>query len=183
MQAEEALARIARLEQELRALRASVAGPARPREEIPERLPLLVVTAGEARVAVPLGAVVEVVPRVLLDRLPDAPPHRAGFMRWRGEHVGVLDLQARWTGQPLPARLEDRIVVLRHGEALHGLLVEEIAGLDEVRRSEATPLPPGSEGADYAVALFARGDGSVVLVSLEELFRPGEAGGGAPPGA
>jgi chemotaxis signal transduction protein len=167
---EEPLRRLERLEREVSRLRAELL-PERRIEELPEVLDVLVAIVAGRLVALPLDAVLEVIPRVPFVPLPDAPPHMAGHMRWRGAHVPVVDATFLWTGHCLaPRRLEDRVVVVRHGGAPRGLLVPEVPGVDRFRKAEWDAVAAGAGGAELAVALAHRPEGSVLLVSLPHLF-------------
>lgn len=151
--------RIAELERELGELRAEAV------RGLPESFDVLLVAVGEVRLAVALTDVHEVVPRVMLFRMPGAPPWHAGSLAWRGEHVAVVDAGARWSGEPLPVRLEDRIVLMQHDGALRGLLVSAVEGVDRLRRDELT-----SSDAELAVGLATRDGSSVALVATHRLF-------------
>lgn len=132
-------------------------------------LDVLLLEGHEALLAVPLHSVLQVVPRVQLLRLPGSPAALAGHLRYRGEHVPVIDLAARLGAPPLPVQLSDRIVLLEEAGARHGLLVSEVAGVGRLARSE-TSLLAGLAAGDCAVALACREGRSVVLVSLERLL-------------
>lgn len=161
--------RLEALEQEVRRLRAELHPEARA-EEIPDALQALVAVVSQSPVAVPLDAVLEVIPRLPIVALPDAPPHLLGHMRWRGAHVPVLDLHFLWTGQSLaPRRLEDRLIVARHEGAVLGLLVPEVLGVDRFLKAEWNVVRPETGGAQFALALAHRPEGEVLLISLDRL--------------
>lgn len=162
--------RLARLEREVLLLRSELF-PARGTEELPEALEALVVMIGNEPVALPLEAVVEVIPRVPFVPLPDAPPQVVGHMRWRGAHVPVVDPTFLFTGKTLaPPRLEDRVVVVRHDEAPRGLLVPDVFGVDRFLKAEWNAVRADAGGAEFALALAHRSEGAVLLVSLARLF-------------
>ena len=163
MEAGGATERIAELERELLSLRAGAA--AEMLAALPETLGVLIVRVGHTRLALPLAGVHEVLPRVMLFRLPSAPDWHAGSLAWRGQHVPVVDLGARWDGEVLPVRLEDRIVLVQHDGGLHGLLVAEVVDVDTFVRSELTPSTHAA-----AVALTTRGGGTVALLAPGRLF-------------
>jgi len=157
------------LEQEIRRLRAELHPEARA-EEIPNTLHALVAVVSNSPVAVPLDDVLEVIPRLPFVALPDAPPHLLGHMRWRGAHVPVLDLHFLWTGRNLaPSRLEDRLIVARHEDAVLGLLVPEVIGVDRFEKPEWNMVRAETGGAQFALALAHRPEGEVLLISLARL--------------
>jgi chemotaxis-related protein WspB len=177
------LRRLALLEREVARLRSELF-PERALEELPETLEALVAVVAGAAIALPLDAVLEVIPRVPIRPLPDAPAHALGHIRWRGVHVAVFDLTCLWTGANLsPRRLEDRLVVVRHEGVPRGLLVPDVEGVESFGRHEWNPVAADAGGAEYAVALAHRPQGSVLLVSLPRLFAAAPLSGSAEPDA
>lgn len=168
------------LEQEVRRLRAEL-HPEATAEEIPSTLDALVAVVSNSPVAIRLDVVLEVIPRLPFVALPDAPPHLLGHMRWRGAHVPVLDLHFLCTGRNLaPSRLEDRLIVARHENAVLGLLVPEVLGVDRFEKSEWNIVRAETGGAQFALALAHRPEGEVLLISLARLVAqaplpPGES--------
>ncbi len=56
--------------------------------------------------------------------VPGSPAYVAGLMQVRQQIVPVLDLRKRFGLSPLPPTSESRVIVLRRGERLVGILVE-----------------------------------------------------------
>jgi chemotaxis signal transduction protein len=167
-----ARAEIQRLRRELEALRAAL-GVQSAIGELAAVFDTLVAAVDTQRLAVPLQQVVEVLPRVLLSPLPEAPPHVAGYMRWRGVHVPVVDMGLQLQGRPLPVQLEDRIVVIRRSASeLRGLLVSEVEGVVRMQREQLSPVRPDAPGAAWALGFVQREDSAVLLVSLDRLLDP-----------
>jgi chemotaxis-related protein WspB len=163
---------IERLRQEVAALRQAL-GLSTAVEELPETFDALVAAVETERLAVPLRQVLEVVPRVLLRPLPEAPAHVAGYMRWRGVHVPVVDMGRRCSGEPLPVRLEDRIVLVRRGPSeVRGLLVSEVEGVARIEKSALHPVRADAPGAAWALGFLQQAERPLLLVSLDELLRP-----------
>jgi chemotaxis signal transduction protein len=164
------LRRLERLEQDLVRLRAELF-PVTAGDALPGSVDVLIARVSETLVAVPVADVLEVIPRVPTVPLPAAPPHLVGHMRWRGSHVAVIDPTFLWTGHGLtPHRLEDRIVVVQSDGVRRGLLVPEILGVDRLLESDWNPVESAVGGAEYARALAHRPAGSVLLISLPNLF-------------
>lgn len=90
----------------------------------------LLCRAGAHLCALPLGQVIEVMRPLPAEPLADAPPFLKGVAVIRGAPVPLIDL-ARLFGQAKAAAT--RIVTIRVGERVLGLLVGEIAG---IRRDE-----------------------------------------------
>jgi len=163
---------LARLRQEVEALRNAL-GLQAAVEELPEAFDVLVGSAGGVRLGVPLAQVLEVVPRVLVAALPEAPAHVPGYMRWRGVHVPVLDMGRLLTGAPLPLRLEDRIVVVRRGPGqVRGLLLAEVEGVAALEKRALHAVRPDAPGASWALGFLQQAERPLLVVSLEKLLSP-----------
>lgn len=169
---EAARAEIERLRREVETLQAAL-GVRASVDELPPVFDTLVGAVDTQRLAVPLQQVVEVVPRVLLAPLPEAPPHVAGYMRWRGVHVPVVDMGLKLRGRPLPVQLEDRIVVIRRSASeLRALLLTEVEGVARIEREALSPVRPDAPGAGWALGFVQRDGSPVLVVSLDRLLSP-----------
>ncbi len=75
-------------------------------------------------------SVVEVIPRVPLQRLPRMPSYAAGLLNYRGEIVPVLDLSVMLNGRASRPLLSTRVMVIKVGGTeglLIGLMAEDVA--------------------------------------------------------
>lgn len=90
---------------------------------------LLVVVVDQLRLAVPLDAVVRVVPACEVLPLPGAPDMVVGAINLRGEVVAVLDLRRRLR---LPTRaldVDDHLLVVRAAGRTRALIIDEAEGV------------------------------------------------------
>lgn len=92
----------------------------------------------EARYVLAAREVIEVIPMVKLQPLPQVPPHIAGLLCYRGHSVPVVDLCQLLLNRSCNQRLSSRIVVARtrhnNVERSIGLVVEKAT---EARKIEA----------------------------------------------
>lgn len=117
--------------------------------------------AGPERLAIPAGAVVEVVPAVRLHSAAGV----AGVFRYRGAVVPVLDVYRLITGEPCPEALHARIVVVDNPRL--GLLVERVSELKELAVADGG-YATGAAGAGLG-PLTADADGVVRRLDLARL--------------
>jgi chemotaxis-related protein WspB len=111
-------------------------------------------------------SVVEVVPAVRLHPLAGGPAWVAGVFGYRGAVTPVIDLHRLVTGDPCPAKLHARIVVV--GNPRLGLLVEKVGGLKEL--AAAAGYAPGTPGDRPDLGpLVADADGVVRRLDLARL--------------
>lgn len=87
---------------------------------------LVLTRMGGRPCAIPCEHVVEIIPRVQLDHVPDSPAEVLGVINLRGRVVGVVDLRARLSQQrPLP--FYQHLVIIRGQTGkLVGLAVDEV---------------------------------------------------------
>jgi chemotaxis-related protein WspB len=89
---------------------------------------------GNDRYALEASRVVEVVPLLTLNKIPQAPKGVAGFFYYRGRPVPAVDLCELNQDRPARERLSTRIIVINHPDAggsnrLLGLIAEQATGL------------------------------------------------------
>ncbi len=90
---------------------------------------------GEARYALPLGPVVQVLRFENVTPVPMAPPFVEGILNLGGEVVPVVSLRSRFgleRGEPTRG---NRVLVVERAGVKHGLLVDGVKGILELEDS------------------------------------------------
>lgn len=92
---------------------------------------MLLMKIGRDQYALRASGIVEIVPRVALRSVPQAPREVAGLMNFRGEIVVVIDLSRLVLDEPCSESLSSRIIVVEYvnigGEVRRlGLLAERV---------------------------------------------------------
>jgi purine-binding chemotaxis protein CheW len=131
--------------------------------------PTLLFRVGDGMYGCDLAEAREIIPLRPMTRLPGAPAFVRGLINMRGTIVTVLDLGQRLDPARQPTEA-GAIVLVRHGERLVGLVVDEVAdvrriGVDESRgggvvRGLAVDGSAGGEGDDAD----DRGDAAAIVV-------------------
>ena len=88
---------------------------------------VVVFTLAGRRHAIAAPAVVEILAAVATDPLPRQPDYIAGVIDLRGTIVPVLDLRVRFGLPARPMELTDHLIVVRAGDRLLALWVDEVA--------------------------------------------------------
>jgi chemotaxis signal transduction protein len=109
---------------------------------------------GEARYALDLAAIAEVVPVPLTTRVPDQPPWLSGVANWRGRVLPVIDIRLLMGVPAVPLATSARLVVLAEDDVLVGVLAEAVPGVHQGDLADAEP-PPATLAGD--AALLVRG--------------------------
>lgn len=135
---------------------------------------VLVFHIGSERYALPLAAVLRVLPAARLKALPGAPDYVAGLLDLHGEPVPVIDL-SRLGGSPAETvRYDTRILLVDLPAAgatrRLGLQAERVTGVEALLEA---PLDPGVLAAPWlgAVARGAAG-GMLQLIEPARLLAP-----------
>jgi chemotaxis signal transduction protein len=134
---------------------------------------VVVVGVGEHRCALRGLDVVEVLPMVMTDHLPDAPRFVEGVFDLRGRTVPVVDLGLRFGEGPRSPRLDDRLVVVDTANRELALHVGQDIGLRWVRPDEVRPSihPEGASAHGFVVS----DDGLMVIYDVDALLTSEDA--------
>jgi chemotaxis signal transduction protein len=128
---------------------------------------VLEMTIDGASYAVPLSRVLEVLLRVWLTPLPDAPRHVVGAFAYRGKVAAAFDAAQRLGHPERAARLADHLVVTQGQRFPIALIADRVVGVRELEPETivAPPVPsPTLRG------VVARRDGLLLLEDLDALM-------------
>src|SRR5262249_22549548 len=135
----------------------------------------LLFEVGRERYAFDVGQVAEVLPRVRIRPLLQAPPGVAGLFTYRGVAVPVIDLSELAIGTPTPARRSTRIMLVNYAASrgtmrLLGLLAEHVT--DTMRREAADFVAPGvgSDGTACSGRITTDARGVIQWVDVNSLL-------------
>jgi purine-binding chemotaxis protein CheW len=95
---------------------------------------------GEADYVLPASEVVQMESFVQATQVPGALPYVAGLVQLRGQVIPVIDLRTRFGLPPIARGLDSRVIVVRDGARLVGLLAD--SAREVVRIDEAAFEPP-----------------------------------------
>lgn len=138
---------------------------------------------GDARVAVPIGALSEVCQITALSRLLVRQPYLCGGIDLRGQLIPVIDLPAI-CGLPAPDALPSFAVVLRCGDRHMAFLVDQVQGISRVQPDRVQTLSEGAGVGTPACVrqVFIDAGKTVSIVDVDSLFAlPGVLSVALPP--
>ena len=131
-------------------------------------LSLVLVKMGGRPCAIPCSQIVEIVPRVNLDHIPDAPAEVLGVMNLRGRVVPVMDVRARVAGRTVDARAYQHLVVVEAAERQVGLAVDEVREVLEV--SPTAIENPGELTGSKGPGVVRVKDEMVLVIKPEDVI-------------
>jgi chemotaxis-related protein WspB len=137
----------------------------------------LVFQIGNDRYALETSRVVEVVPLVEIQRLPNPPKGVAGLINYRGRSVPAADLSELTLKRPSAELLSTRIIIIRYPDAsganhLLGLIAEHAT---ELLRADPEKFLSSSENlhrAPFLGPVFSDARGSIHLLHETALLPP-----------
>ena len=131
---------------------------------------------GKERYALPATEVAEVLPRLPLKPIAQAPNWVAGVFACRGAVVPVIDLSALTFGEPAQARTSTRLVLVHYrpdptGNAqLLGLILEQATDTLRCNPSEFQPYGLDNRQARYLGPVREDADGLLQWVRVADLL-------------
>ena len=130
---------------------------------------------GKSRYALEASRVIEVVPLLAIQQLPQAPRGVAGIFNYRGRAVSAVDLGALTLGQPASERFSTRIIIVNYPDdsgAIHpvGLIAEHATEL--LRKNPKDFVDPGVKlgAAPYLGPILMDGSSSIRLIYEQRLL-------------
>ena len=130
---------------------------------------------GKSRYALEASRVIEVVPLLAIQQLPQAPRGVAGIFNYRGRAVPAVDLGALTLSQPASERFSTRIIIVNYPDdsgTIHlvGLIAEHATEL--LRKNPKDFVDPGVKlgAAPYLGPILMDGSSSIRLIYEQRLL-------------
>ncbi len=143
----------------------------------------VVFKVGEVEYVLPAADVVELESFSGATRVPGVPPYVAGLVQIRGKVIAVVDLRARFG---LPARertLDSRVIVVRHGARLVGLLADSARDVVKIDAADfrAPPEVVSEETQGFVDSIAQPGKRLVMRVDFTKVIGRQELPSGSAP--
>lgn len=140
-----------------------------PARSLPTRaFDALEVAVGDAQWLVPIAAIREVLPRMALAPIPDAPRWIAGAFSYAGRAVAVVDLADRLFRRVTPLRA-DGFVLFVERPAWAGLLIDAVGRIVTVDPADLRAPIAGLPASTLLLATATIGGVPMSLLSLDHI--------------
>jgi chemotaxis-related protein WspB len=125
---------------------------------------------GTESYALDTAQIVEVLPLLQITRVPQAPAGVAGLINYRGISVPVVDLSELMLGEPARPHISTRLILVRYGEHLLGLVAEQATEM--MRREAASFADSGiaSDAAPYLGPVTHEGGQLIRWIDVQKLL-------------
>lgn len=126
---------------------------------------------GDEHFAIPVLEVQEVIKSEQVTQLPLAPPHIKGLINLRGQIVTLVSLRTLF-GLEEKANDECMHIIVRSGESLYSLMVDEITDVLNLSRKlyEDTPSTLNADIKKYISGVYKLEEGLTVQLDLDRLL-------------
>ena len=129
---------------------------------------LVITRMGGRSVAISCEHVVELIPRVDIDCVPDSPSNVLGVINLRGRVVPILALRAKLSSKtPLPAH-QHLVIVRGRNDKLIGLAVDEVRDVIAVETNSIEQ--PGEVAGVRSPGVVRVDDDLVLVLSPEDAY-------------
>jgi chemotaxis-related protein WspB len=131
---------------------------------------------GRESYALDTAQIAEVLPLLTVTRIPQAPAGVAGLVNYRGRAVPVIDLSELLLGEPAAPHISTRLILVRYGEHLLGLIAEQAT--ETLRRDAASFTESGiaSDAAPYLGPVTQDGGRLIRWIEVQKLLPPAVSG-------
>lgn len=124
--------------------------------------------------AIPVDAVLEILPMAWLAQPPGLPPVLAGFLNLEGVVVPVVRLTRLFGLTDRTSELYTPLLIVRSGGQTLALLVDAVKEVVAIDESATVPLRENFCFNDSAESLAVVGGANIVLLSCQRLLREQE---------
>jgi purine-binding chemotaxis protein CheW len=126
---------------------------------------------GEDQFGLPIADVVEIGRAETITHVPSAPKFIRGVINLRGNVIPVIDLRTRFEMPASAATLQSRVIYIRSGAVMIGLLVDRVLGIVDL--AEMEPPPPAvcsPRVLEYLLGIARHREEIILLLGSEKFL-------------
>lgn len=133
---------------------------------------LIIFHVGNEEFGVPIGEVREIIKAGAVTPIPDAPNFIGGLINVRGDIVATIDLRARFSMSTADSTELKHTIIMRQGENLFGLMVNEVTEVLRVPETEIKNTPEGlvELNDDYVCGVLPINNRLIILLNLARVL-------------
>jgi chemotaxis-related protein WspB len=120
--------------------------------------------------ALDAAQIAEVLPLLRITRVPQAPAGVAGLINYRGKSVPVVDLSELMLGEPARPHISTRLILVRYGEHLLGLIAEQATEMMQREAGSFADTGIACDAAPYLGPVTQDGGQLVRWIKVQNLL-------------
>jgi len=124
---------------------------------------------GDDSYALDAAQISEILPLLRITPVPLAPAGVAGLINYRGRSVPVVDLRQLMLGEPARSHISTRLILVRHGEHLLGLIAEQATEMMSREAASFADSGVASDTAPYLGPVTQDGDRLIRWFEVQKL--------------
>lgn len=116
----------------------------------------------------------EIIGMQSITAIPEVEPYIKGLINLRGKIIPVIDVRIRFNQEPFEYTDRTCIIIINVKSTVVGLIVETIAGVEQINESDIEPPPTittGNVKNKYVYGLGKIGDSVKLLLDPEKLIK------------
>lgn len=132
---------------------------------------LLSFNISSERYVIETTSVIEIIPVVMLKKIPGADAMVAGMLNYHGQPVPVIDINILCNGEPAKKSLTTRIILVKYlGKRILGLLAEQVTETLHIDDSEFSEAGIKVSNFDFLGKIAEHGDKLLQLINVDRLL-------------
>jgi chemotaxis-related protein WspB len=125
--------------------------------------------------AVSSNSVVEIIPRVNVQKLPSTPEYFSGLMNYRGKPTPIIDFSQLIEGNPSSNFLYTRIIVMKNpheisGQQLLGIIAEKVTQTSYYNTDEFQDSGINDPRFPFFGKILQNESGIIRLIQIDKLY-------------
>lgn len=132
---------------------------------------LLSFNIGEERYVIETTSVIEIVPLVVLKKIPGSEKMVAGMLNYHGQAIPVIDINALCDGDDIKRTLTSRIILVNYNNTrVIGLLAEKVTETIQLDESEFKEIGIKLSNYDFLGKIAEHDDHLLQLIDIDNLL-------------